>query len=67
MLYSDNGVQHNYNAKDNAKSNWSIAYLFHCHCHDCGQNVGTFSLFPPLKIFLTFLFFRSKNRSPILF
>ena len=29
MLYSDNGVTHNYNAKDNTKSNWSTAY-FHC-------------------------------------
>ena len=29
MLCSDNGVTHNYNAKDNAKSNWCIAY-FHC-------------------------------------
>ena len=31
MLYSDNGVTHNYNAKDkdNIKSNWSTAY-FHC-------------------------------------
>ena len=29
MLYSDNGVTRNYNAKDNTKSNWSTAY-FHC-------------------------------------
>ena len=29
MLYSDNGVTHNYNAKDNTKSSWSTAY-FHC-------------------------------------
>ena len=32
MLYSDNGVTHNYNAKDNTKSNWSTAY-FHCVSH----------------------------------
>ena len=29
MLYSDNDVTHNYNAKNNTKSNWSTAY-FHC-------------------------------------
>ena len=29
MLYSINVVTHNYNAKDNTKSNWSTAY-FHC-------------------------------------
>ena len=29
MLNSDNGVIHNYNAKDNAKSNWCTPY-FHC-------------------------------------
>ena len=29
MLYSDNGVTHNYNAKDSTKNNWSTAY-FHC-------------------------------------
>ena len=29
MLYSDNDVTHNYNAKDNTESNWSTAY-FHC-------------------------------------
>ena len=28
-LSSDNGVTHNYNAKDNTKSNWCTAY-FHC-------------------------------------
>ena len=28
MLYSDNGVTHNYNAKDNTKSNWSTAYTY---------------------------------------
>ena len=27
MLYSDNGVTHNYNAKDKTKSNWSTAYF----------------------------------------
>ena len=32
MLYSDNGVTHNYNAKDNTKSNWSTAYF---HCNPC--------------------------------
>ena len=27
MLYSDIGVTHNYNAKDNTKSNWSTVLL----------------------------------------
>ena len=27
MLYSDNGVTHNYNAKDNTKSNWRFGVL----------------------------------------
>ena len=30
MLDSDNGVTHNYNAKDNTKSNWSPAYCGPC-------------------------------------
>ena len=29
MLYSNNGFTHDYNAKDNTKSNWCTAY-FHC-------------------------------------
>ena len=33
MLYSNNGVTHYYNDKDNTKSNWCTAYF---HCHDCG-------------------------------
>ena len=35
MLYSDNGVTHNYNAKDNTKSNRSTAYF---HCGPCPNN-----------------------------
>ena len=30
MLYSDNGVTHNYNAKDNTKSNCMSTAYFHC-------------------------------------
>ena len=29
MLYSNNGVTHNYNAKDSTKCNWCTVY-FHC-------------------------------------
>ena len=33
MLYSDNGVTHNSNAKDNTKSNnWSTAYFHYGPC-----------------------------------
>ena len=32
MLYSDNGVKHNYNAKDNTKSNWCTAYFHYAPC-----------------------------------
>ena len=39
MLYSDNGVTHNYNAKDNTKSNWSTAYfLVPCVALSAAQN-----------------------------
>ena len=37
MLYSDNGVTHNYNAKANTKSNWSTAY-FHCGPYEILDN-----------------------------
>ena len=36
MLYSDNGVTHNYNAKDNTKSKWSAAYF---HCGPCSNKM----------------------------
>ena len=49
--------------------NWQYFYNLHVYINELGEltNDGYFFVVSPVKIFLTFLFFRSKSRSPILF